>query len=297
MSQKEKSAELISEIINVLKCPLCKSRLKVVEMKSLICTNNHTFDLAKQGYVNMMTRPATSQYDKPLFEARRKIIMESDLYALLYEKISEVIQDRMDVSYDSIMMLDAGCGEGSHLQRIIDECNNEALIGVGLDISKEGIVMAAKNYKTPIWFVGDLANTPLTDRSCHVILNILSPANYLEFKRVLVPNGLIVKVVPRPNYLKELREVLFEDTDKRDYNNDETVSLFKNHFHLVNMFNLSYTKEFKSSELTSLVKMSPIAWNSKIECMDSFINRDFAEITVDIDILVGVNKQTEGSGK
>src|SRR5699024_8950783 len=80
---------------------------------------------------------------------------------------------------------------------------------MGLDVSKEGVIMAAKNYKDTIWLVGDLANTPIGDGSCQVILNIFSPANYMEFKRVLAPNGLVVKVVPRANYLKELREVLF----------------------------------------------------------------------------------------
>src|SRR5699024_11433583 len=56
-----------------------------------------------------------------------------------------------------------------------------------------------------LWLVGDLANTPIGDGSCQVILNIFSPANYMEFKRVLAPNGLVEKVVPRANYLKELR--------------------------------------------------------------------------------------------
>src|SRR5690606_27579624 len=125
--------------------------------------------------------------------------------------------------------------------------------------------------------------------SCHIILNILSPANYLEFKRILAPKGLVVKVVPGPYYLKELREALFVDTDKKDYNNDEPVSLFKNHFHVVSMFNVSYTTVLKSSELNSLVQMSPIAWNSNNNNFDSFINQDIAEITVDLDILVGIN--------
>ncbi len=66
MTNKEKSAERLSEIAEVLRCPFCHTSMKVMNLKSLICLNNHTFDFAKQGYVNMMTRPANSHYDKKI---------------------------------------------------------------------------------------------------------------------------------------------------------------------------------------------------------------------------------------
>lgn len=206
MKQKEKSAETVKEIADVLRCTLCHRSMKVFALKSLVCSNNHTFDLAKQGYVNMMTRPSRSHYDKMLFESRQKIIMESNLYELLHKKIPEVIEEYLEGSHDPTVIIDAGCGEGSHLQRILERCNDNTITGIGLDISKEGIVMAAKHYHSPVWLVGDLANPPLTNQSCHCILNILSPANYQEFKRMMVPGGLMIKVVPRKNYLKELRK-------------------------------------------------------------------------------------------
>ncbi|WP_087974714.1 putative RNA methyltransferase [Oceanobacillus rekensis] len=293
MTNKEQSAEIATKFENIFRCPLCKSPMRVVGLKSLMCSKNHTFDFAKQGYVNMMTRTSTSRYDKKLFEERHKINMDSDLYTTLHKKLSEIIKEYRNIFIDQIMILDAGCGEGSHLQRILDECQNEAMTGIGLDISKEGILMAARNYKESIWLVGDLANSPVADKACHVIINILSPANYMDFKRILVPNGLVIKVVPRANYLKEIREALFADTDKEIYQNDETVSLFKKHFQLVNNFHLSYTKELKSAELSSLVEMSPLAWSSKKEHMDKFINQDSSKVTIDLDILVGVNKQID----
>ncbi|AZV43437.1 putative RNA methyltransferase [Peribacillus asahii] len=163
MTNKEKSAELVSKYVHVFNCPLCNSPMEVVDLRSLICLNNHTFDFAKQGYVNLMTRSTNSHYDKKLFEARHKIITESDLYGLLHQRISEVINENIETSNNEIMIFDAGCGEGSHLNMILDKCKNEAMIGLGLDISKEGILMAAKNYRKLIWFVGDLAKSPLVD--------------------------------------------------------------------------------------------------------------------------------------
>ncbi|MBL4954359.1 methyltransferase domain-containing protein [Neobacillus sp. YIM B02564] len=293
MTNKEKSAELASKYVQVFSCPLCNSPMAVTHLKSLICLNNHTFDFAKQGYVNMMTRSAHSHYDKKLFKARQKIIMESNLYTSLHQKISEVINEKIHASTGEIIILDAGCGEGSHLQRILDKGKNGTITGLGVDISKEGIRMAASNYKESIWLVGDLAHPPISAQSCHIILNILSPANYKDFKRILVSDGLIVKVVPRTNYLKELRKALFDDMDMKTYKNDETVSLFNQHFQLVNMIHLSYTKKLPQSDLSKLVQMSPLAWNSKKEQIDKFTNQVFSEITVDLDILVGVNRQTK----
>lgn len=289
MVNKQKGVELVSKFANVFRCPHCQSPMKMVDFKSLICPNNHTFDIAKQGYVNMMTRPTKSFYDKKLFEARHKIIMESNLYALLHEKIIEVIKNHVKPSNGPNVVFDAGCGEGSHLQRILDGYKNEAMIGIGLDISKEAVLMAAKKYQEFMWLVGDLAHSPLEDHSCLVLLNILSPANYLEFKRMLVPNGLIVKVVPRTNYLVELREALYHDTDKKVYQNDETVSLFKQHFQLLDTIHLNYTKELTETELTNLVHMTPLAWNSNKQEMDE-LNQVLTKITVDLTILVGVNK-------
>ena len=114
--------------------------------------------------------------------------------------------------------------------------------------------------------------------------------SYREFKRILGPNGFVIKVVPRPNYLKELREVLFEDTKKKKYNNDETVELFKKHFKLKDVFNLCYTKELNESERKNLAQMSPLSWNSKNTDIDSIMKQIPSEITIDLDILIGLNK-------
>src|SRR5699024_12497689 len=106
-------------------------------------------------------------------------------------------------------------GECSHLQKIINECRNKARTKIGLDIAKESIIMASKNYHNPIWLVGDLANIPLTDQSSHVVLNMPSPANYMDFNRVLAPEGLIGRVVRRPSSFRVLRRQIGRATGKK----------------------------------------------------------------------------------
>lgn len=288
MSKKLKSAEVFGENVKSFRCPHCYGSVKVIDFRSLVCENNHTFDFAKQGYINLLTHSIKSQYDKELFDARQKIIMESNLYNPLHEVICESIKEHLDISRYPFMIADLGCGEGSHLQRILQQCGNSTITGVGLDISKEGILLAAKKYDNPLWIVGDLAKSPLMDKSYHVILNILSPSNYKEFKRISVPNGLIIKVVPRSNYLKELRNAFYED--KKEYRNDEIVSLFKKHFELLNIVSLSYEKNLNKEELNNLVRMTPLAWSADKGQMERFLSQDSAKITVDLDVLFGRNK-------
>lgn len=264
--------------------------MRVVDLKSLVCSKNHTFDFTKQGYLNLMTHATDSQYSKELFEARNKIIIESNLYAPMHQTITKVMKEYINLSKNPIMVADLGCGEGSHLQRIIDECSSKKVTGVGIDIAKEAILLAAKRYENIIWLVGDLAKSPLADQSVQVILNILSPSNYKEFKRIINQEGLVIKVVPRPNYLKELREAVFEH--ERQYTNDETVTLYKQHFKLLDVIPLCYTKQLNKEELDNLVQMTPLSWSADKKRMESFLQRDTGEITVDLDILVGMKKNT-----
>ena len=74
-------------------------------------------------------------------------------------------------------------------------------VGIGIDLAKEGIAAASKAYPGIIWSVADLAAMPFADAQIDAILNILSPANYAEFNRLLKPGGIVVKVVPESGYL------------------------------------------------------------------------------------------------
>src|SRR5699024_5507195 len=132
----------------------------------------------------------------------------------------------------------------------------KTIIGIGIDISKEGIIEAAKSYENMTWLVADLVKPPLTDHMCHIILNILSPSNYEEFHRLLMDNGIVIKVVPRKNYLKELREYFYKDSDREDYSNAKTVNHFKDNFELVDRSAIHYTKTLGYTALKALVNMT-----------------------------------------
>lgn len=273
LSKRELGAQQIAKHIALFSCPICQSHMMMRAPATLACANNHSFDLAKQGYVNVMTHPATSKYSKELFESRMTII-QSGLYDALQQDIASIVKGARTI-------LDTGCGEGSHLARICALLADD-VVGVGIDIAKEGIIEAAKHYAKQIWCVGDLAKSPFQSGSFDVILNILSPANYDEFKRLLKPNGLVVKVVPQHHYLKELRVQLYADSNKEQYSNEQTVARFQESFEQVIVKRLTYTVPLLPALIPALLEMTPMAWHK-----DNQQNITLSEITIDVDVLIG----------
>ena len=272
LSKRAKSILYMQQHAAFFRCPICAEELQVSGEGKVFCASNHSFDIAKQGYINLMHRPSTTMYSKELFEARQQIIA-SGLYDPLQQAIAQIIGPNSTI-------LDTGCGEGSHLARICAQL--DGAVGVGIDIAKEGIVAAAKFYDEKIWCVGDLANSPYNAKMFDVILNILSPANYDEFKRLLKPTGKVIKIVPQVNYLKELRAQVFADSEKESYSNEQTVERFKSSFANVQVERITYTQPLDSALVPKLLEMTPMGWH--IENRDAI---SLHEITIDLNILVG----------
>ncbi|KPN95851.1 putative RNA methyltransferase [Lysinibacillus sp. ZYM-1] len=272
LSKRAMGATLMDQHIRLFACPLCQQTMHVYEQGRLVCSSNHSFDIAKQGYVNMLTHGSTSKYSKDLFESRKAVI-DSGIYDVLEAKIVELIAPANTV-------LDTGCGEGSHLARIMSE--KKKGIGIGIDIAKEGILAATRHFPQQIWCVGDLAKSPFAQGSFDAILNILSPANYEEFKRLLAPNGCIVKVVPQSGYLQELRAQLYADSSKETYSNEQIVARFQDSFGEVSIERVTYTLPLAEELVPALLEMTPMGWHKK-EDTDIVLN----EITIDVDLLLG----------
>lgn len=288
---KTAKAGLLVQYANLFRCPLCSGSMQLVHLKSLICANNHCFDLSKQGYVNMLTHPQHTKYDKMMFKYRR-IISKSGFFAPLDERISGIIMNNSETASAPLTVLDAGCGEGSHLAVIQEKvCRKmqKDFLGVGLDISKEGIIMASKEYKNNIWCVGDLARAPFADRQFNFILNILSPANYMEFHRMITDDGIIIKVIPERCYLQELRAVFYQHTDKQGYSNDDTLELFKTNFKLKDIERVRYNYTLDLTEIEPLIRMTPLSWGTTEERLQKVREMNLREVTVDLAILVGGN--------
>lgn len=279
-----------SENIHIFKCPLCGNKMLMKDQRSIVCTKNHCFDLAKNGYVNLLTGAVKTGYSKHLFNSR-SLIIKSGLFEPLAEKLGRLILEHLHRTNQSrISILDAGCGEGSHLARIIDNIRvNDGIqtTGVGIDISKEGINIASRDYPNIVWCVADLSNVPFNDDSFNFILNILSPANYTEFKRLLTCDGILIKVMPGSNYLRELRKFFFQSTEKEEYSNKKTVRHFANNLNMIDTQRIQYSMPLTKENLNHLIRMTPLSWSAADKRIEKALNSGMDSVTVDLTIVTG----------
>lgn len=289
---------LNSHVINLLRCPVCHGEMELKARKSLFCPQGHTFDISKYGYINMLLRAAKTKYDRTLFRARKQLITDGKLEPLI-EAIAfgmmNHMPDHLQYSRASVpnMLLDAGCGEGSlliQLQKKLVSMTRHEWIGVGLDIAKEGILLAAKQSSDSLFCVADLARTPLKSHAVDHILNILSPSNYEEFDRLLTDDGMVIKVIPGSGYLRELRSRFYEHTAQEDYDNKRTIQHFARHFHMICEEKVSYTLQLDAEEMAHLVHMTPLSWGITEHKQKEVLKQQ--SITFDYHIMYGKKKNS-----
>lgn len=283
LSKKMRNIHAMERLVEVFRCPICKSEVEMVEHSRLVCLTNHSFDISKNGYVNLAPQSHVTKYDKSLFEARTKV-MNSGYFDPVLESIIQIIDKRRQ---DKSIILDAGCGEGTHLSTIVSKLAGNAH-AVGIDLAKEGIATAAKEYPGSVWSVADLANCPFQDEKFEVILNILSPANYLEFTRLLTKGGLFVKAVPEKGYLKELRSIFYEGKGQKE--ETDPVERFAEHFEEVQTERITYVFPLAEELLASLIRMTPLTWGAAEEKVQEALQMGIPEITVDFTIITGVKR-------
>ena len=260
-------------------CPICQENLILVE-SSLKCSNRHSFDLAKFGYVNLALQiKQSANYDKENFQNRQEI-----LEAGFYQAILEVVSDLLSNSKNAKTILDIGCGEGFYSRKLQERHPDKTFYA--FDISKDSVQIAAKSEPNWAvnWFVGDLARLPITDASMDILLDLSSPANYGEFRRVLSKDGILIKVIPTKNHLKEIRQKVQDQLTNKDYSNQDIKEHFQENFTILSNQTASLTKTITTEQLQALLSMTPLLFHvdqSKIDWSD------LTEITIEAEILVG----------
>ena len=260
-------------------CPICQENLTLVE-SSLKCNNRHSFDLAKFGYVNLAPQiKQSANYDKENFQNRQQI-----LEAGFYQAILEVVSDLLSNSKSAKTILDIGCGEGFY-SRKLQESHSEKTF-YAFDISKDSVQIAAKSEPNWAvnWFVGDLARLPIKDASMDILLDIFSPANYGEFRRVLSKDGILIKVIPTKNHLKEIRQKVQDQLTNKDYSNQDIKNHFQEHFTILSSQTASLTKTITADQLQALLSMTPLLFHVDQTKIDW---SQLTEITIEAEILVG----------
>ena len=174
-----------------------------------LCPSNHSFDIAKQGYVNLL--PVQHKNSKDPGDSKEMVIARRDFlqlghYLPIAQQLTKVVEQFAKT--DVVTCLDAGCGEGYYLHALASSCALSLQLA-GVDISKWAIQAASKANKNVTWIVGSNANLPVPDASLDFIFCLFGFPIYPEFYRALKPQGKLLMVDPTAQHLIELREQLY----------------------------------------------------------------------------------------
>ena len=266
----------MKQCLSALRCPVCKKHMFMRD-HSLICKKGHCFDLAKTGYVNF-SAAKDDTYPRALFESRQRI-HQAGFYDPLIEAVTGILQQRLTAL--SPLIVDAGCGEGFILSRTVKRFPSR---GIGFDISREAIRLASRLSKDILWMVADLGDIPIKNGQAAAILNILTPAAYGEFARVLTKGGLIIKAVPGSAYLKELRELAGDKLQHTEYSNQPTIDYFKQNARLIETRRLAWSLPLSPEQAEDIARMTPMLSHVDVKTLD--LGR-LTKITIEMDLLVG----------
>lgn len=194
-----------------LTCPVCGCVLQR-DARTLRCRRGHSYDLAKQNYVNLLMRNQSSDKrhgDDKLMVAARQAFLDAGYYAPLCDALCTLAVKH---SGDRADLLDVGCGEGYYTSsvRAALEAAGKPCSAVGIDISKTALIAAARRDSALSLAVASVSTLPVGDGSCDVLLNVFAPHSDAEFHRVLRPGGVLLKAVPLERHLFGLKAAVYD---------------------------------------------------------------------------------------
>lgn len=250
----------------MLRCPICKTSLSKIN-RTYKCTNNHSFDIAKQGYTNLLINQSSKIKgdSKEMLEARNTI-QENGFYEPLLQKIIEVLPNHKNI-------LDIGCGTGYYTSHFTNDTNTV----IGIDIAKDALKIASRNNKEVTYVVASNRELPIHDNSVDIVINIFAPI-YLEEALRVLNDGYIVVVSPNEDHLIEMKTIIYDSIiKKKEERNDLELPV-------VEEYNLQYKKRLDNQQLQQLILMTPHYWTSTVSGKERLQETTTLELTFDFNI-------------
>lgn len=236
------------------RCPVCGNILNE-DGKTYRCENNHCFDKAKQGYVNLLQSQKSSKKrhgDDTLMVKARQDFLEKGYYQNLCD---ELINAVIKTESDNPVLVDLGCGEcwytAQFYESLVAEGKHPAVFGI--DISKQAMIAGSKRCKDLKLAVASTSDIPLPDESCDIVVCVFAPYSEAEVLRVLRSGGVFIKAFPLENHLMGLKSAIYDKPYKNEVSCEICDGFEKTDF--VKTYN-KITLE-TNEDIINLFKMTP----------------------------------------
>ncbi|HEX9025215.1 MAG TPA: methyltransferase domain-containing protein [Clostridium sp.] len=273
----------------LLLCPVCKEKLiKDASNKTYRCQNNHSYDIAKEGYVNLLIsnqKNSKNPGDSKEMVLSRVEFLSMNYYKPISDKINEMIVECLGTDNNkNFNIMDLGCGEGYYLTNLKNYMDNKSIKAnyYGIDVSKEAVKYASKTNKECVWAVGNNFHIPSNDKTVDCILSVFSPIDINECNRVLKDDGVFVRVLPRTNHLIQLRNIIYSEV----HLNEKVYKASDEENEYIKESNVTFDINLNKEEILSLLKMTPHYWKSTAENKEKL--ESYESLVITIDMRIGV---------
>ena len=231
-----------------LLCPICSEQLNQQD-RQFVCPQNHSFDVARQGYVNLLAvqqKHSLNPGDTREQVLSRREFLERGYYAPILDTL--ITEARaLGISGE---ILDVGCGEGYYSARLADALGAEL---TGLDISKEAVRCAAAKYKGKRWLCATAAHIPVENGSADLLTSLFALTLPEEFHRVLKEGGYYFQVLAAEDHLLELKGIIYDTLHFKEKNTVPELPGFA----LVKSVPIRFTFTVEGQQVQNLFSMTP----------------------------------------
>lgn len=241
-------------------CPVCKNIL-VKTGNSYKCPNNHNFDIAKQGYINLNLHNSQNTGDNTEMITARNAFLNKGYYSFLLDRINELLSPNEN-------LVDLACGEGYYTSRFI--CEDK----IGIDLSKQGLKIASRNDVKTTYLLNSIFHNPLQDNCVDNVITIFAPIAKQEIVRILKTDGKFILVKPDEKHLYELKNVLYE---KPYLNEIEDIQI--DGLKLENEIKINNCATLSNEDLHNLFMMTPYYNTTSITDKEKLNNIENLNIT------------------
>jgi 23S rRNA (guanine745-N1)-methyltransferase len=277
---------MYSRVIPYLRCPLCHGGLAEAIAGSglaLRCANQHSFDIAKQGYVNLACPAPAYPGDSALMVEARVQFLGAGHYAFIAQAIAGAVVSAIGLNADGLIV-EAGAGTGYYLSSALEAL--PGFSGLALDVSKAALRRASKAHSRCAAALCDVwRELPVRDGAARVLLSVFAPRNGAEFRRVLAPGGVLIVVTPTASHLAELVGPL--GLLSVDPNKEQAVAAsLEDRFERVGHERYEVSLHLSHKDVATLVGMGPSAWHVDLAELETRIAAlpEYLEVTASVHV-------------